>query len=94
MTPLGQRIRELRTEKGLTVQQFAIALNKTAGYASRIEARDEVPSAELLVVIADILGTTPEELFTLAKDAQLGRVVQQIEAKQRDALVLFRKKKK
>lgn len=95
MTALGQRIRELRLGKKLTVQDLAARIgNKTAGYVSRIEARDEIPSAELLVVIAEVLGAEPEELFTLAKEAQLGRVAEQIEAKQQDALALFRKSKK
>ena len=93
MTSLGQRMRELRTTKGLTVQEFALRIKKTAGYVSRIEARNEIPSAELLIVIAEVLGTKPEELFVLAKETQLGRVAEQIDAKQQDALVLFRKKK-
>ena len=95
MTALGQRIRELRIARKFTVQELAAHIgNKTAGYVSRIEARDEIPSAELLVVIAQVLAVKPEELFTLAKEAQLGRIAEQIEAKQQDALALFRKSKK
>jgi transcriptional regulator with XRE-family HTH domain len=95
MTTLGQRIRELRADKQFTVQEFAKRIGeKTAGYVSRIEVRGEIPSAELLVVIADVLDVDPEELFRLAKDAQLGRVAEQIDAKQQDALVLYRKQKK
>ncbi len=94
MTTLGQFIREARTKKQMTVQEFANRIGKTAGYVSRIEARNEVPSAELLVTIAQLLDADVEKLFSLAKQTQVKRVTQQIEAKQQDALLLFRKKKK
>lgn len=93
VTPLGQRIRTLRQEAGLTVQDFAGKIEKTAGYVSRIEARDEIPSVELLIAIASIFKIKPDELFVLAKTAQLDRVAEQIEAKQQVALELFRKRK-
>ena len=93
MTQLGQRIRELRLGMDLTVQEFAEQIGKSPGYVSRIETRDEIPSAELLVVISELFRIRPEELFALAKSGHLDRVAEQIDAKQQGALVLFRKQR-
>ena len=94
MKALGQRIRELRTKKGLGVQELAQGIKKTAGYVSRIETRGEIPSAELLLLIADVLDGSADELLALAKESQLARVAEQIDARQHEALSLFRKRKK
>jgi transcriptional regulator with XRE-family HTH domain len=94
MTDLGKKIRELRSVRGFTVQQFADEIDKSAGYVSRIEARGEIPSVELILLIAEKLAVKPESLLELAKQSQLGRVAQQIDAKQQEALILYRKGKK
>ena len=95
MTDLGKRLRELRRERNLTVRKFADAIGKKSpGYVSRIEARGEIPSPELICRIADFYSVEPEELLELAKAGQLDRVEQDLEIKHREALALFRRSKK
>ena len=91
---LGKRIRELREKSGQTVREFAALLEKSAGYISRIESRGELPSAELLCRIAELLNGDLEEFMRLAKESQLERVEKEIDEKQASALVLFRKGKR
>jgi len=94
MNALGQKLRELRTGKGLTIQDVVDALGKTPGYISRLETRDEIPSAELLVAFAQLFDADPAELLRLAKDAQLGRIERDINTKHEQALELYRKARK
>jgi transcriptional regulator with XRE-family HTH domain len=94
MEPLGRRLRELREQRGLTVRQFADCIEKTPGYVSRIEARGEIPSPELLCVIADVYGVKAEELLDLAKRCYLERTKREVEAKNLAALVLHRRERK
>jgi transcriptional regulator with XRE-family HTH domain len=94
MANLGQRLRELRQEKGLTVREFADRIKKTPGYVSRIEARGEIPSPELLCVIAGIYRVAPEELLGVAKQCYLERTEREVEERNMSALALYRKEKK
>lgn len=91
---LGKRIRELRGARGLTVREFAEKLGKSAAYVSKIEARNEIPSPELLCMIAELLDTDGEGLLRLAKKAQLERTAKDIDEKQASAIALFRKQKR
>lgn len=94
MTRLSKRLRELREKKGLTVRALADVVGKSPGYISRVEGRGEVPSPELLCELAEALGGKPEELLDLAKESQLKRIAEEIESRQKSALVLYRKGKK
>lgn len=94
MNSLGKRLRELRKGRGYTVREFAHLLNKSPGYVSRIEARGEIPSPELLCAIAEIYEIQPDALLELAKQMQLKRVEQDIAQRHSDALSLFRKGRK
>ena len=73
------------------MREFAVELNKTAGYVSRIEVRDEIPSPELICEISAVLHCDVEELFSLAKESKLSKAEEQIEFRQSSALSLFRK---
>lgn len=72
--PLGQTIRKLRKEKGLTLAQLA-GQSFTKGYISQVELGKVEPSFKLLTHIADQLDLKVEQLlshgddddFTLAK---------------------------
>ena len=94
METLGQYLRRLREQNGLTVRQFAGCIKKTPGYVSRIETRGEIPSPELLCAIADVYHVAPEDLLDLSKQCYLGRIEREIEAKNMSALALCRKEKK
>ncbi len=94
MNALGQRLRELREQAGLKVRDFAERIEKTPGYVSRIETRDEIPAPELLCKIADVYGVEASELLNLAKQCHLDRVEREIEAKNLSVLSLYRKEKR
>ena len=91
---LQDRLRELRDEADLSVRGAASRLGKSPGYLSRLEGRGEVPSPELLCEMAALYKADVEELLELAKLAYLGATERQIEAKQNEALRLFRKYRK
>lgn len=62
--PLGDRIRKLRKEKGLTLDQLAEQSGSSKSYIWELENKSPPrPSAEKLAKIADRLGTTIEFLL-------------------------------
>lgn len=91
MTTLGLRLRELRAQKGLTVRELAELIDKTPGYVSRFETRDEIPSGELLCQLADIYAVAPDELLELAKQAHLKRTAADLDERYQATLALYRK---
>lgn len=63
-TPLGDKIRELRKEKGLTLEQLATLAGSSKSYIWELENKNPPrPSAEKLAKIAEQLGTTIEYLL-------------------------------
>lgn len=91
---LGSTIRGIRERRGYSVRQFAAMLGKTPGYVSRIEARGEQPSPELLLRIAELLETDAAELLRLAKETQLAKTEKEIDGRHASALTLFRKQRR
>jgi transcriptional regulator with XRE-family HTH domain len=62
--PLGDRIRALRKERGLTLDQLAELSGSSKSYIWELENKNPPrPSAEKLSKIADKLGTTIEFLL-------------------------------
>ena len=90
---LNERLRELRKSHGYTVRQLAELIDRTPGYVSRIEGRGEIPSPQLLCILADIYSVGVEDLFLLAKQGRLARAAEEIDTRQADALTQFRKGK-
>jgi transcriptional regulator with XRE-family HTH domain len=83
-TPLGERVRELRLKRGLTLEGLAERVGSSKSYMWEIENKEVTrPSAEKLSQIALALDTTTE--YLLAGDG----------ANEEDAddLVFFRKYK-
>ncbi len=63
---LGQRLRQAREQKGLSLRQFATQLGRHSGYVSRLEADFyEHPGLSLLHRAAEILGLDYAELVAL-----------------------------
>lgn len=63
-TPLGERIRELRLKKGLTLEGLADKVGSSKSYMWEIENKDVArPSAEKLRMIAMALDTTADYLL-------------------------------
>ena len=79
----GNRIRELRQAKNMTLRDLAKKVKVTFTYLSKIENQNlscgEFPSDELILKLAHALGGDPDELLLLAEkipDAIRKRVLQ------------------
>jgi transcriptional regulator with XRE-family HTH domain len=67
-TPLGERVRELRQKKGLTLEALAERVGSGKSYMWEIENKDVTrPSAEKLHQIAKALDTTADYLLAADK---------------------------
>lgn len=62
----GNKIRNAREIKGLTLAQLAEKVGKTAPYISDIERGNRRGSYETLLRIADVLGLKVEEIREVA----------------------------
>jgi transcriptional regulator with XRE-family HTH domain len=62
MKPLGERIRELRDRKDLSVRELAKKIDVSAAFLSDVELGRRHPSDDVLKQIASHLGTTLNEL--------------------------------
>lgn len=63
-TPMGQRIRDRRKEKGFTLDQLAAKAKCSKGYIWELENNDPPrPSADKLSAIASALDTTVDVLI-------------------------------
>lgn len=63
-TPMGERIKDRRSEKGFTLQQLADRSDCTKGYIWELENKNPPrPSAEKLAAIAAALDTTVDVLI-------------------------------
>jgi transcriptional regulator with XRE-family HTH domain len=91
---LGQRLKALRTAKGLSVRDAAERIGKSPGYVSRIEVQGEIPSPDLLIEFAKAYGTSYEALLKLCRELHLQKTNQEIDEKYASALALYRKEKK
>ena len=82
----GERIRELRQGKHLTLRDLAADVNVTFTYLSKIENQKlsygEFPSEEMILKLAKALEADPDELMLLAEkipDAIRQRVLERPE---------------
>lgn len=82
---IGEKIRQLRRERGLTQEELALELDTAASTVSRIENDERTPSLDMLVRLAASLQVGMGELFsssapqavpanTLAEDDQALRL--------------------
>lgn len=60
---LGTRITALRKRRKVTQQQFAEMIDKSTTFVSRLERGIKHPSLETLLLIAEVLDTTPNKLL-------------------------------
>lgn len=71
MTPFGQKLRELRAARGMTLKQMAAALHVTPAYLSALEnGRRGKPRKGLVMQVCAVLGIIwddAEELVRLAR---------------------------
>lgn len=98
-TSVGKIIRAERLKRDWTVKHFIEQLESriqkrvSPAYITRIEQYEEIPSPELLCVIADVFGYDVEQLLGLAKEAKIRKFDENLEKKYRDAVGLFRVRK-
>jgi transcriptional regulator with XRE-family HTH domain len=57
----GEKLRKVRTRKGLTLEELATAVGSSKAYVWQLENKKNAkPSAELLLKIANCLGESPD----------------------------------
>ena len=59
----GDRIRELREKRKISVGELAKAVNVTPSYLSKIERSKKNPGIDVLIKIVNCLGTTLDTIF-------------------------------
>lgn len=72
---LGDYIRKLRLERGLTQKQLAARIRPqplSDPYINQIELNNKVPSLETAKAIAEALGTDPSQMIMRCLEARLG----------------------
>ena len=60
---IGYRIREFRTQRGLTQEELAFRINSSTAYISNIERGVKKPSLQKLLDIADTLHVTVNDFI-------------------------------
>lgn len=61
---IGKRVRFFRNEKHISQEELAEATGVTQEYIARIETGVRAPSLEMIVQIANVLGTTANDLLS------------------------------
>jgi transcriptional regulator with XRE-family HTH domain len=91
----ADKIRDLRKAKGWSVYDLAKAIEvKSPAYISKIEARGEIPSPEMISKLADALKANAKELFELAKTDKHQQLTQSVNRKYDAGYALYRKGKR
>lgn len=85
---LGQKIANLRKEKGLTQEDLAENLNVSSQAVSKWENDISCPDIMLLPKLADIFGVTVDSLLGCEKEKESVQFVPQKERKNVDDLVM------
>lgn len=67
---MKNRVRELRTAAGMTQQQLAEAVRVSARTIISLEKEQYNPSLLLAYRIAEVFGTTVEDLYCLAENKE------------------------
>lgn len=70
MKSLGERIADLRRERGITQENLAGTIGVSAQAISKWENNATMPDIMLLPIIADTLGVTIDELFGIRRKVQ------------------------
>ena len=60
----GEKLRTLRTQRGMTLKELAVALGHAAhGYISELESGKKLPTVEFVLSVAQLFGVTTDELL-------------------------------
>lgn len=71
---LGENLKRLRMNKGLSQEELAIKLNVVRQTVSKWEKGLSVPDSEMLILIADELDTTVNALLGTAEEAEVSEL--------------------
>ena len=77
---IGREIRRLRTDRGLTQEALATALNVSPQTVSKWERGNSVPDVQLLPELAVFFGVTIDQLFAMTPQQQMERIENHIYA--------------
>lgn len=61
----GNKVREFRIKKGLTIEEFANSIDLHVTQLSRIERGETNPTISYIFLLAEKLGVKPADLLTL-----------------------------
>ena len=75
MNPIGQKIKEIRKDKGITQEYVALKLGKQREWVIDLEGGLKDPTVSVLNNMADILECSVDD-FLMIKDGQLQVVSQ------------------
>ena len=81
---VGERLRALRRERGLSLTQVASQIGISASFLSQVETGKVHPSVASLLSIANLLGVSLDDLFDRAAAEPLGRTQEPLEAPPRE----------
>ena len=68
---LGEKLRTVRSQQGLTLTALASASGLTKGFISQLESGRSSPSLASLAKLAEALGTTPADLISESTDEHM-----------------------
>ena len=63
LSSFGKRVRQLRTERGLSLRWLAQEAGRSYSYLCELELGKRLPSADTLERLADVLGTSMDSLW-------------------------------
>ena len=64
MQRFGEKLRVLRTQRGMTLKELAQALGYTAhGHISELEAGKKMPTVQFVLNVARLFGVTTDQLL-------------------------------
>ena len=78
LTQIGMRIRTLRKNKGLTIEQLAQKLGVSKQYVAYCESNLGTITVPSLMAIADVLGVSPNVL--LGYDDRFNKYIEELDA--------------
>ena len=90
MFDVGARIKELRTERGLTVNGLANKAGISQSFLRDIELGNKQPTVEYLEYICDALKVSLVDFFDVREDSErVVKLVSRMSAKQKTKLIEF-----
>ena len=89
---IGKKIKELRMQKGITVNRLANLSGVSQSYLRDIELGNKQPTVEYLSYICEGLEITLSEFFeSTEKNDELTHLINKLKPEQKDSLIEFLK---